>query len=130
MSIYTQYAETVREAQVNWGRGVEVLTDNAKRVLDQVQQAVATAVKDDLDNGALDYLKRTLDAQRDANKKFAAISTEFSERLLTQGAALADAARSYADSTQEVLRDQADKQYDEFAAARQRAQLKPLLTSN
>jgi hypothetical protein len=122
MSIYAQYTDTIRKSQVSWTRGVEVYTDNAKKVLGQVEQTVATAVKVDPTVGAIDYLKRTLDAQVDVSKKFAAISADFSEQLLAQGEALASAARTYADNAQEVLREQASKQYDEFAAARQRAE--------
>jgi uncharacterized protein YPO0396 len=122
MSIYSQYADTVRESQVTWDRAVEVFTDNAKNFLGQVEQSFASALEADATSGAFDYLKRNLDAQRDVSKKFAALSAQFSERVIAQGESLANAARDYAGGAQEVLRDQAGKQYDEFAAARQRAE--------
>jgi hypothetical protein len=122
MSIYTQYADTVRESQVTWERGVDVFTDNAKKVLGQVQETVATVVKTDASDSVFDYLRRTLDAQGDASKKFAALSADFSEQVIAQSKALVSAARDYAGTAQEVLREQAEKQYDEFAAARQRAE--------
>lgn len=122
MSIYTQYSNSVRESQVTWDRAVEVFTDNAKKVVGQVQQSVATAVEVDPTDGLFDYLKRTLDAQGEVSKKFVAMSADFSEKVLTQSESLANAARDYAASAQQILRDQADRQYNEFAAARQRAE--------
>jgi hypothetical protein len=101
-----------------------VFTENAKRVLDQVQESVATALKGYPADGTLEYHKRTLDAQGDTSKKLAAISAEFSKQVLAQGVALASATRSYADDAQVVLRDQAAKQYDELAAAYERVQPK------
>ncbi len=122
MSIYTQYSDTVRESQVAWDRAVEVATDNAKKVIGQVQQTLAAAVEADTTDSVIDYLNRTLDTQSDVSKKFAAMSADFSKQVVAQGEALARAARDYAGTAQEVLRDQAGKQYDEFAAARQRAE--------
>ena len=122
MSIYTQYTDNVRESRATWERGVEVFTDNAKQLLTQAQQTVITVVQADPSEGLFDYLKRTLDAQGEVSKKFAALTADFSEQVLVQGEALAAAARDYTGTAQEVLRDQAGKQYDEFAAARQRAE--------
>ena len=122
MSIYSQYADAVRESQVTWDRAIEVFTDNAKTLLGQAEQSFASALEVDPSTGAFDYLKRNLDAQREVSKRFTALSAQFGERVIAQGESLANAARDYATGAQEVLRDQAGKQYDEFAAARQRAE--------
>jgi N-acyl-D-aspartate/D-glutamate deacylase len=122
MSIYTQYTDSLRESRVTWDRAVEVFTDNAKTVIGQVQQSFATAVQVDPTENVFDYLKRTLDAQSDVSKKFAALTADFSEKVIAQSETLVSAARDYAGSAQEILRSQADSQYDQFAAARQRAE--------
>jgi hypothetical protein len=122
MSIYTQYADNVRQSTATWVRGVEVLTDNAKQTLGQFQQSTAAAVQTDPSEGLIDYLKRAVDAQGEISKRFAVLSADFSVQVLAQSEAFANAARDYAGSTQELLTEQAGKQYDEFTAARQRAE--------
>lgn len=122
MSTYTQYADVIRESQQTWDRTVEAVTKTATQSLVQVQDAVATAVKAEPFGHVVDYLARTFESQADVSKKLAAISAELTEHLLIHADALAAASRDYLGTAQEVLRDQAGKQYDDFTFARQQVE--------
>lgn len=121
MSIYTQYADQVRDAHAEWDQAVDAVIDGTKQYADQVRKAIA--VKPEPTAEAFDYLSRALDAQNDASKQLGAASVDFTVAVLGQWDALAQAARAYLGATQEILREHADVHYEEYARVVERTTL-------
>src|SRR3712207_1755033 len=114
MTSHAYYANAIRESHQAWDRAVEAATLNVTQSLRQVHEtATASATSQPLDY-VVDYVTRTLDSQSDVSRKMAALSAELSEQMLSHGEGVATAARDYLGTAQQVLRDQAGRQYSEF----------------
>jgi hypothetical protein len=119
MSIYTQYAESLRDAHAEWAQAVESTTEGAKKYADQFRRAVVVDPEQAAE--AFDFFNRALDTQADVCKKLSVASAELGVKVLTQLDALAEATRDFADGAQRVLNDQADWHVDEYVSGVERA---------
>lgn len=111
MSIYTKYAESVRQAHAEWAQGFDSAAQNAQEYVSQARESV---VKPEQITDAFDYLERAIATQAQVTKRLAAASSTFATEVLSQLEAGAKAAREYASDTQEVLAEQANRHYADY----------------